>query len=428
MRFARHTLWRWWSLRPSTLPPGANNPKTPARRRSRSGFVLFWAALLLAIPVLAQQAVQVRITTPRGGTPVFGLINMSAVVGSAERIASVTFFVDGRQVARVVRPPFETFTDVGLDNVEHRFRVVAQTASGATAEATVATPKAEVNLDLRVELQQLYAVVSDGSRRVLDLDEKDFRVYDDAREQEIVTFARGEIPFTATVLLDASLSMTGDRLRAAIDGARAFVSAMRSLDEGRLMVFSDRLLHTTPFTNVNEILLTGLDSVIARGGTALNDHLYIALQQLEQRQGRRVVVLLSDGVDSHSVLSMEQVLRKVRSSQAMIYWIQLHDLADDELEATHAKTFSAWRDDHWYRDQARLLRQAVADSGGRIVTVHSTGDIRASFAEVLHELRDQYAIGYYPTGRKVDGSWHRVEIRVNRPGLAVVTRGGYLDS
>jgi hypothetical protein len=110
----------------------------------------------------------------------------------------------------------------------------------------------------------------------------------------------------------------------------------------------------------------------------------------------------------------------------MVYWIRLlepgREMSDDEPEMA-----SAWRTPADYRRQAKALRQLVELSGGRVIPVHSTVEIEPVFVEILRELRAQYALGYYPDVRRRDGSWHRVKVGVDRPGVDVRTAGGYLD-
>jgi Ca-activated chloride channel family protein len=285
-------------------------------------------------------------------------------------------------------------------------------------------------MEMRVELRQLYAVVKENGTRISRLTRNDFTVIDDGKRQEIVTFARGDIPFAATVLIDASASMVGDPLAAAMAGARAFLTGMNPLDEGKLIVFSDHIVHTTPFASVSEVLIAGMGGVTAGGGTALNDALFASLELLEERQGRRVVVLLSDGVDVHSALSMHSVIAKVREGQALIYWIRRQGDSGPcrrQVSPVTATFNSPWRgaDDH--REEYRLLERAVRESGGEIVEVCSLAEVRAAFSTVLQELREQYAIGYYPSERRHDGSWRKLKVKVPADNAVVTTRAGYID-
>lgn len=384
--------------------------------------------LLLAIPALSSAAapVTVRIDSPQAGQPAFDLVQVAATVAAGEPVAEVVMAVDGKVFSRLRHAPFQASVNVGSENAPHRFEVVATTVSGLTGRAELLTPKIETDAEMVVELRQLYITVRRSGARALDLSREDFGIFDDGSQQRIVTFARGDIPFTAELLLDSSSSMRGERIRAAVEGARVFVQAMRPLDEARLVVFSDRLLHSTPFLGDPTALLAGLESVHATGGTSANDNVFLALAQLEARQGRRVVVLLSDGTDAHSALSMPDVMRKVRESRALVYWIRLESevprLATDVLA-------SPWHDGAWYRQQLGLLAEAAASTGGRVVPVRRPEEIAPAFTEIVQELREQYVLGYYPTGLRHDGSWRKVAVKVTRGqgGFDVQARDGYVD-
>ena len=285
------------------------------------------ALSLFPLAVLAGSSppVEVTITSPPAGYAAFGQVTVAAEVKAGEPVRRVVFFVDGRQVGAVTARPFSVVANLGQDNVEHRFRVVAHLASGASGEATLVTPRIAVDQEVRFDLQQLYVSAMKGGERVLDLKREEFEVVDGGEDQEITAFARGDIPFTAVVLLDSSMSMQGERLTAALAARRHSSRACDLLDEVKLVVYCDHTIKTTPFTSVPEVLMAGLGGITAHGGTALSEHLYLALKLLEERQGRRVVVVLSDGIDSHSALSMPEVLFKARQSQALIYWIRLQD-------------------------------------------------------------------------------------------------------
>lgn len=404
---------------------------TPVRRPRLAALT---AALLLGgLPGLlsaqpSDERLHVFIDHPDPFTAVFGEVTVEAAVISPEPVERVVFYLDGIVVGEVQEPPFRLRIDVGQENAEHRFEVLAYGAGGATGAASVVTPPIRVDEEVAVELQQLYVTVSAGGRRVLDLAAEDFQVVDDGRRQEIVTFARGDIPFTATVLLDSSHSMEGEKLEAAIRGATAFFGGMKDLDEGRLLVFSDRILHATPVTTFKSVLAAGLHNVHARGGSAVADHLHLALQHIAERQGRRVVVLLSDGVDSHSVLGMEDVLDKARRSQALVYWLRLpYSDRPNEDGKPLPKLRSTWRAPEEYWRDYRLLEEIVASSGGRWIDLTGVASIEPAFREILQELRDQYVLGYYPHAQRHDGSWRRVRVGVRGSRYAVRSQRGYTD-
>jgi Ca-activated chloride channel family protein len=314
--------------------------------------------------------------------------------------------------------------DLGAENRPHTIEVVAVDVTGAEGRGSVTTSPVPLAEQFEVELQQLYVTVTNDGSRVLDLTEAEFRVFDEGQQQELITFTHGDLPFTAVLLIDASASMHGAKLEAARAGARAFLDGMRELDQGKVIVFSDVIQSSTPFSYSPDELAAGLIGATGFGGTALNDHLYAAMKMLESRQGRRVVVVLSDGMDSHSVLRMEQVAERARHSQSLLYWIRLERKAD---QAAGGRLSSSWRSSEDYANQLSGLEQVVASSGGRTVAARTPQQIRPVFLEILEELRSQYALGYYPQGSRNDGAWRSVEVEVTRSGTHVRTHDGYVD-
>lgn len=376
--------------------------------------------LVAALPATAEE-LHVTITSPPPGGAAVGEVEVAAEATPLERVASVEFFVDGRFIGRAETPPFAAHVDLGDDPSEHRFEAVAYGRDGATATALLVTPALAVHERIELRLRQLYVTVTRDGERVLDLAREDFTVLDDGARQELVTFERGDVPLTAVLLVDASASMRGAPLAAALRGAEAFVRGMRPLDRAKLVLFSDRLIHATPFTGFVEVLSAGLAGAEADGVTALNDHLYFALKLLEPRQGRPVVVLLSDGVDVASVLGARDAAWAAERSRALVYWIRVGD------PGAGTRHFSAWRDAAAHEAERQGLEELVVRSGGRVVSLAAIDEAEAAFASVLEELREQYVLGYYPTRDVGDGKWHGVKVRVARPGLVVRTREGYLD-
>lgn len=389
------------------------------------GASLSGVLLLFLLASAAQAAVQPRIQSPSANQPVFGEVEVSVLMSADEPVTRVEIFVNGVRRAVLTQAPFKTVIDVGEDNSSREFRVVAYGASGASGSHSVATEAVRIDDQIEVRLQQLFVTVtrsgSADSPRILDLEQEDFRILDNGRAQEIVTFGKGEVPITAVLLLDTSESMQGERLEAARRGASVFLSGMRPDDEASLLMFSDRLLRATPFSQDRNELEQALAETEAVGGTSVNDFLYMSLKLLDSRIGRRAIVLLSDGFDVHSVLPIDEVLWKARTSQSLIYWIQLDD---DGKE----KSFnSAWRDHKANDHEYQTLRKTVEESGGRILSIQRIGELENAFASIMKEMREQYVLGYYPTDFKKDGKWHKIGVDVKRPGVKVRVREGYVD-
>ena len=387
------------------------------RRLLSTAWVL---ALLLTAAGAARAAVSVQILSPAADQPIFGKTEVQVAISSTEQVTRVEIFVNGKLVGTATQAPWTVSFEAGEQNIKREIRAVVHGASGATATHTVVTQAVQIDDQLDLRLQQLFVTVTRGQARTLDLDENDFKVYDNGKAQQIITFGRGELPLTAVLLLDTSESMQGERMEAARRGATNFLNGLRDVDEASVVMFSDRLLRATPFVSDRKVLLKAMSETEATGGTAVNDFLYMSLKLLEPRVGRRVVILLSDGSDVHSVVPMSEVLWKARTGQAMIYWIQLD-------EAKHKSYVSSWRSVEKNDEEYKTLIKAVEESGGRIEKIDSISQLEGAFQAILRELREQYVLGYYPSDIKKDGKWHDVKVDVRRGGVRARTRDGYLD-
>jgi VWFA-related protein len=395
---------------------------------SRCVAILVLAAGSVVAPAADQPArIWVNLGSPTDGAQVIGETVLAAEVVAIEEVRDVVFYVDGRPVGVLSTAPYRMQLDLGDDNRPRTIEVVATDIQGAQARHRIRTQPVAISAEYAVDLQQLYVTVTHHGEWVDDLDAADFRVADQGDQQKIVTFARGDIPFTAVLMIDSSASMYGSKLEAARSGATAFIHGMHELDQGKVMVFSDVIQNSTAFSSIPEVLAAGLIGATGQGGTAVNDALYASLKLLANRQGRRLVILLSDGVDTHSVLSDQNVLESARRSQAMVFWIRLLERGE-RVDADDRRQFaSSWRTPDDYRRQLASLKQLVESSGGRVIPARSPSEIEPIFVEILRELRQQYALGYYPTDHKNDGSWRKVRVRVDRPGVTVRTHDGYLD-
>jgi VWFA-related protein len=371
-------------------------------------------------PLSAGSGAGLTIVSPPAGVPAFGTLEVVVDPGATVP-RKVEFWFNGIKAGETVRAPWQLTIDTGEENIERRLRVVATDPGGQRREAEVVLPSIHVDDELDLPLQQLYITATREGRPVSDLKRRDFDVFDMDRKQEIVTFEHGDIPLTAVLLIDSSLSMVGAPLRAALAGAHSFASGMAELDEAMLLLFSDRVMYRTPFTADPDELLAGLGGAEARGGSAVNDHLFLALQLLEKRQGRRVVILLSDGVDVESLLLAAQVNEIAVRSQALIYWIRASAEPFDLLQR------SAWRNVVEHSAEIRQLAATVDASGGRRIDIQRYEDAEGAFQQILTELRQQYVVGFYPKRSRHDGAWHPIRVQVDPKGVDLRTRDGYYD-
>jgi len=362
----------------------------------------------------------VWITNPSPDEALFGRTLFAADVTSREDLERVEFLVNDRVVGSRSASPFEIEVDLGERNIDRKFTVIAYGVWGGVGASTTTVSSLEIDENVEIALRQLYVTVELDGERVLNLGREKFSVFDKGDRRRLITFERGDVPISAVLLLDASESMKGAPLQAALDGSRSFLSRMNALDQSMIILFSDRTLGATRFTNDQRELMNGLQGAVASGGTALNDYLYSGLRLLDHVQGRRVVILLSDGADVLSALRMQDVLWKVRRSDALIYWIRHEENLSGQFS-------SSWRNFEANEKEHEGLERAIKESGGRILTIASLGQIEAAFEEIMNELRAQYVLGYYPSRRARDGSWRPVRVSVEEPHVRVRFRAGYVD-
>ncbi len=374
-----------------------------------------------AMAIAGQAAPEVVFYAPADDKPAFGDTDVEVDV-YAEDVREVVILVDGAEVGRLQRPPYKLTVPLGDSFDGHRFEAIALGASRELVRGVLDTPPLRIDERIDLGLQQLYVTIDRATAVAAAgaLESGEFRVLDDGVPQKIVTFEHGDAALTVALLVDASDSMRGGHLEAALGGVRSFLEGMRELDEAALYLFSDSVRFRSPFLERADALKTALNTVEAGGGTAINDALYLAIRQLEARQGRRVVVLLSDGSDIHSALDVESVLWAMHRSRSLIYWIELNE------EGGPTGKTSPWRSFELHRREREGLRQLVKESGGRIVPLATPAEAVVAFRDILSELRSQYVLGYYPTTVARNGRWHSVDVRVARKGHRVRTRGGYI--
>lgn len=388
--------------------------------------------MVLGVPSLVAQqpsggtdeGTRIFFFSPRADQPAVGAVELWVDVTSDLEVTRVIFRVDGRETARFSEGPYQQRIPLGDENVEHRFEVLVRSPDQEIARAVRVTPRLQVDEELELELRQLYVTVESAGSRVTGLGQDDFEIKDNQEPQTIVTFEGGDAPLAAVILVDSSISMRGRPLEAAVAGARAFVDGLLPLDEASITLFSDRTLSQSPFISAGDDAGDALSSLQAVGGTALNDHLYYATKTLESRQGRRVVVLLSDGIDIHSALDIEDVRWSVQRSQSIIYWIELNKT---KAGKTAGRVISPWRDREEHEHEYATLRSLVEESGGRILSIEDVEQIPEVFARILRELREQYVLGYYPTSDLDDGAWHDILVRTLDRSLEARSRRGYWD-
>jgi Ca-activated chloride channel family protein len=250
------------------------------------------------------------------------------------------------------------------------------------------------------KLVNLFVNVTDQNGAVVGgLTKDDFKVYEDGRPQQVAVFERqSERPLDLVLAIDTSASTFKDRNRER-DASRTFIHAlMRPQDQMGLIQFATYVTLLVPFTNKVSQLDHGLNSLTRGDATALYDAIYLASQSLAPKQGRKVLVLVSDGGDTAKNTTYEGALEQALRGEVMIY-----SVIDVPIEA------SAGRDIGGEHALITLAEQ----TGGKSFYVES-GDLDKAFAKVSEDLRTQYLIGYYPHNQVPGVSFHRITVTVPR--------------
>jgi len=266
-------------------------------------------------------------------------------------------------------------------------------------------------------------VVNPRQQFVAGLTADNFNVYEDGVQQELTYFASGEVPLDLAILLDTSASMY-DKLTTAQEAAVGFVSAMRPVD--RLMVIdikeSSRVL--APLSQDLTAAKNAIRGTSAQGATSLYNGLYITLKEMtRQRQAetdvrRQAVVLLSDGDDTSSLVSFDDVMELAKQSGISIYTIALSSSLDAQIDRRRHAHFS--KSDYGMKSLAQ-------ETGARAFSALQIGDLADAYKSIGQELSSQYALGYLPTNQRRDGGYRRVVVRiVDRANARPRTRAGYL--
>lgn len=261
------------------------------------------------------------------------------------------------------------------------------------------------------QIVSLFATVTDSQQRLVpDLTKADFEVLDDGKPQPIELFQNTAQPITVIVLLDTSASMTGsiDLLRQA---AEQFVIRLLPKDRGRVGAFNDKIQFGPAFTGDRDELVSDLHDLDYGNGTLLYDGLLASFDELKGIEGRRVVLVFTDGDDTESRASLGKVIDRARADEDMVYAIG--------LESTY---FNGVRMVHTTPD--RGLKKLAEETGGGYFELKRTDELAPTFTRVAYELHSQYVLGFVPPA--LDGKVHKLSVRVNQPGMTARARRSYL--
>ena len=273
-------------------------------------------------------------------------------------------------------------------------------------------------------------VIGRDGKFVPNLRREDFEVFENGVKQEIAYFAPVDNPFTVAILIDTSRSALFD-LQEIQDAAIAFVDKMRPADRALVVSFSGDVSVLAEATSDRETLRKAIRSAKPGGSSRVYDAIHFALaDRLARVKGRTALVLFTDGVDNDSrTATFPSALQQAARSETLIYPVQFSTY--DQMKArSRSTTFTppegSGFSEQDYRRADVFLHQLAETSGTGVYPALNISDLDRAIASVVDELHNEYSIGYYPRTQGKPGEVRNVEVRVNRPQLAVRARSGYV--
>jgi Ca-activated chloride channel homolog len=289
-----------------------------------------------------------------------------------------------------------------------RFLLALAVLSAAARGQSSAPPRADGPADraptyrVDVKLVNVFVTVTDDrGAPVSTLRREDFKLREDGVEQKVAVFDReSALPLSIVLAIDASLSTRKD-LKLELDAARSFArSVLRPQDSLALFQFTEVVDELVPFTHDLRRVDQGIARVHVGAATALYDAVFLGAQALWRRQGRKVLLVISDGGDTMSQVNYHEALREAQQADALVYSIIVVPIAASAGRNTGGE---------------HALIQMSQDTGGKDYYVDSPQQIGRAFQQISDELRTQYVLGYYPRQRVTDSDFRRIQVTVTTP-------------
>lgn len=257
----------------------------------------------------------------------------------------------------------------------------------------------------------IYATVIDSTGRLVpDLTRDDFSILDNTKAADVSLFSNESQPFTAVVMLDTSASMTAN-LKLLNRAAEQFLLRLLPVDKAQVGAFNDKIQLSGTFTNNRDELIGALNDLYFGNPTRLNDGIGAGLDALQGIEGRRVVLVFTDGDDTASRTSFKTVLDRARDEEVMVYSIGLESEFFNGVRLVRTKP-------------SRDLKKISDETGGGYFELQKSVDLAPTFQRVAQELRSQYLLGFAPVA--LDGKVHKLDVQVKKPGMTVRARKSYL--
>jgi Ca-activated chloride channel family protein len=310
-----------------------------------------------------------------------------------------------------------------------------QNESQRTNSNDNASPEIDEGSVLRVStsLITVPAVVMDRNGRYIpNLKKDDFRIYEDGVEQNVSYFASVERPFTVCLMLDVSGS-TQSQLSQIREAANTFVSHLRANDRMMAITFDGQIHVLTEAADVSAIRRSKLHIPAVTDGTVLYDAVDFALKRMAQIPGRKAIVLMTDGVDQNSVVTLKGTLNDIAEQDVLLYTVRYNTLPQLPQRLSQIKNEKARKkiQDRLMKGYAisePYLRTLAEKTGGRFYRADDLSDVGPAFEAITAELGVQYSLGYYPKQNSGAGTERGIKVRVRFPNLVVRARDSYTTS
>jgi Ca-activated chloride channel homolog len=260
-------------------------------------------------------------------------------------------------------------------------------------------------------------VVDTASRYLTDLEQPDFQVFEDGVKQDVTFFNKRQQPIALSLLLDSSASME-DKLDTLQKAATEFVRTLKPSDIAQVVDFDSRVEIRQPFTSNKHDLEAAIMDTAAGGSTSLNNAIYISLKELRKNKAqsedevrRQALIVFSDGEDTSSLVSFDEVMDLAKRSETAIYTIALRS-----NEPSQSKGF---------REAEFVMRQLAQETGGRSFFPVRIEELSGVYTKIGEELSSQYTIGYTSKNPLRNGAWRRIVVQIARPNATPRTKKGY---
>jgi len=365
-----------------------------------------WAAA--SVLLFAGQAPTMRITSPTSDTIVNGRTKIEATVTPPTDVRSVNFYVDGHLVCTLEKTPLVCNWDPGPVIRSHHFRVVATFADGNRLTDNLHSRELGYHEQVRTDAILVPVIVTHHGQFVRGLQKQDFEVFEDGVAQSISALVSEDAPLDLVLAIDISGSMESslDEVKAAV---KQFLSKLRHGDAATLLGFNDTTFVAAEREKDRQAREQAVDLLTSWGGTALYDATIRAVDMVSRETGRKGVVIFSDGEDRHSLTRRDVAMRRVQSSDAMLYTVGFGSGATVPQLRSSLETYAR-------------------STGGRAFFPRQTKELDAIFDQIVAELANQYVLSYSPTNLKHDSKWREIRVKLRKGDYEIRARKGYLPN